>query len=69
MLIIVSAFREQCDYSNFDTDQWEPRTNQHHIGVAQKYRACNTRAAQKKLEREFGIRYSVLLELPYLDPV
>ena len=60
------SFGEKADYSNFDKSQWKPRTNEHR-NIADQYRSCKTRAAQIDIEREFGIRYTILLELPYFD--
>ena len=30
---------------------------------------ASTKAQQKSIEKEYGIRYSVLLELPYFNPI
>lgn len=30
---------------------------------------CKTRTSREGLEKEYGVRYSVLLELDYFDPV
>ena len=35
--------------------------------IAERFRESKTRAQQQDIEKEFGIRYSVLLELPYFD--
>ena len=58
---------EKGDYSNIDRNSWEPRKNDLHREVAHKYLQCNMRSEQHELERSYGIRYSVLLELPYFD--
>ena len=63
------VFGEKPDYSNFNRSEWEPRTSEHHRVIAKKHSLCETQVAKKSLEREFGVRYSVLLELPYFDPV
>ena len=34
-----------------------------------EHRACQTQSAEKEIEQQFGCRYSVLLRLPYFDPV
>ena len=52
---------------NFDHSSWEPRTNHLHREVAHKYQQCNTRSEQQQLECNYGVRYSLLLELPYFD--
>lgn len=61
------SFGEKPDYSNFDRSQWNPRTNEQHRGVADQFLNSKTRATQINIERDFGIRYTVLLELPYFD--
>ena len=63
----TSAFGEKPDYSNFNRSEWEPRTNDAHRAAALKYRDCNTKTQQKEIEREHGVRYSILLELLYFD--
>lgn len=63
----TARFGEKGDYSNFDRSNWEPRTNHSHREIAHKYKQCNTRLQQHELECDYGIRYSVLLELPYFD--
>lgn len=65
----TESFGDKHDCSNFDRSQWKPRTLKDHRDCANKYRLCSTRQAQKKIERESGIRYTVLLELPYFDPI
>ena len=60
-------FGEKNDYSNFDRSKWEPRTNSCHREISAEYRMCNTRSEQHQIERSSGVRYSVLLELPYFD--
>lgn len=61
------AFGEKADYSNFNASSWPPRTNVVHREIPDKYLQCNTRSKQHKLERQYGIRYSVLLQLPYFN--
>ena len=63
----TTTFGEKGDYSNYDRSTWDPRTNVLHGQVARKYQQCNTRSEQPELERTYGIRYSVLIELPYFD--
>lgn len=36
--------------------------------IAREYLKCKTAQARKDLEKSHGIRYSVLIELPYFDP-
>ena len=49
--------------------EWVPRTNEQHRRDVEKYKRCLTRAAQKEVEQNVGVRYSTLLQLPYFDPV
>ena len=63
----TQSFGEKADYSNFNRDEWELRTNEAHRILASKYYNCNTQVDQHKIERESGVRYTVLLELPYFD--
>ena len=63
----TESFGEKADYSNFNRSLWDPRTNYSHRASAFQYRDCNTHAKQRTTEREFGVRYTVLLELPYFD--
>lgn len=62
-------FGEKPDYSGFDRSNWMIRTNATHRDSANKYRTCTTRSAQIDIERTYGCRYSVLLQLPYFDPI
>lgn len=61
------TFGDKADYSNFDRTSWISRTKDSHKEYASKYRDCNTHAAQRKIEQEYGTRYSILLELTYFD--
>ena len=59
----------QRNYSNFNRDSWKKRTNSQHRSDVEKIRKAKTKTERTKLESEFGCRYSVLLDLPYFDPV
>lgn len=63
----TEKFGEKADYSNFDKDNWPPRTNDHHRSHTKKHRLANTKSKQTKIEHESGVRYSILLNLPYFD--
>ena len=60
-------FGDKPDYSNFNRPEWTPRKNENHRSDAAKHRMANTKAKQIEIERETGVRYSVLLNLPYFD--
>lgn len=57
------------DYSGFDRTQWDLRNSIEHTEHARKYLNAQTASHQNEYLSENGVRYSVLLELPYLDLV
>ena len=63
----TERFGDKPDYSNFNRTEWNKRSNQQHREDVAKYRLCNTQSQVKDLERENGVRYSVLVDLPYSD--
>ena len=48
---------------------WQPRTEKAHRDAVDDIKECTTKSAQGSKESEMGCRYSVLLELPYFDPI
>lgn len=68
-LFPTEKFGDLPDYSGFKREQWELRSLSEHREYAKKYQAANTITEQKAIERESGCRYSMLLELPYFDPI
>ena len=66
----TTLFGEKPDYTGFDRALWEPRSNESHRVHAQMHKESNTAKKQNhNIEREYGCRYSVLLELPYYDVI
>ena len=65
----TESFGQKSDYSGFNRSTWEPRKNSTHRQHAYEHKSCNTGVDRRRIEREYGCRYSVLLELPYFDPV
>ena len=57
------------NYSNFRRESWKPRTNAQYRADVEKIKKCKTLTDWLKMESELGCRYSVLLQLPYFDPV
>ena len=57
------------DFSGFDRENWPPRHLSEHNRRATKYLNAKTKAKQKSKEKKYGIRYSVLQELPYWNPI
>lgn len=56
------------DYSGFNMDQWELRTNSAHRNNIEDIKKAKTKTERNQLESHFGCRYSVLLQLTYFDP-
>ncbi|KAL3879731.1 hypothetical protein ACJMK2_032017 [Sinanodonta woodiana] len=57
------------NYGGFNLSEWNLRNNSSHRKLVQKVMKAKTKGSRKELERKYGIRYSVLLELHYFDPV
>lgn len=65
----TASFGEKPDYTGFDRTAWPPHSNDVQREYAQKHKDCNTATARNVIEREYGCRYSILLELPYYNVV
>ena len=57
------------NYSGFNRSDWKPRSNIMHRRDVEYTVKCSTKNERQKMESELGCRYSVLLKLPYFDPV
>lgn len=57
------------DYSGFNRSLWQPRTEKGHRDAVDNIKKCTTKSAKTSKESEKGCRYSILLDLPYFDPV
>ena len=57
------------DFSNFDVDKWIRRTCEEYREYAKKWLKTSSEAERKRKEKENGTRWSVLLDLPYFDPI
>ena len=57
------------NYSCIDRSLWKMRSNQQHRQDVSKLTMCTTRTERAKTESQLGCRFSVLLDLPYFDPV
>jgi len=63
-------FGEKRDYSGFERNSWEKRTNENHRKYAKQIRNCKTKVAAKELSKKHGItHYSSLLDLEYFDVI
>ena len=54
------------DYSGNNTASWSGRDVRHRIN-AKATKVALTKTAKRELESQYGLRYSVLLELPYFN--
>lgn len=57
------------NYSNFDRSSWLLRSNQKHRDDIKKIQKCKTKTERVSAESALGCRYSILLQLPYFDPI
>lgn len=57
------------NYSDFNRENWEHRSNEKHRTDVGKVLSCRTKTEQQHKESELGCRYTALLNLPYFDPV
>ena len=62
-------FGEKPDYSGFDVDNWPRRTCRLHKIKGYDHLIAPTASAQHSIEREFGVKYSILSELEYYETV
>ena len=68
--VFPGGFGEKKDYSGFDRESWEARTDRQHRRNAKRLEKCQTVTNRNNLSREFGINYwSSLLDLEYFDVV
>ena len=56
-------------FSGFNITNWTPHTEKKHRANAKKICQCKSKSEQSKLESELECCYSVLLKLPYFDPI
>lgn len=59
----------QKDYSGFDRSLWPSRSNEEHRRDVKTIVRCTSKTSREKKESELGCRYSILLKLPYFDPI
>jgi len=57
------------NYSNFNQDAWELRSNTRHRTDVEQVMKCTSGTQRNKKELELGCSYSVLLDLPYYRPI
>lgn len=59
----------EADIENCDPTTWPPRTTEDHIAKALQWKEAKSQEERDELAKANGARYSVLLQLPYWDPL
>jgi len=57
------------DYSGYNRDDWPSREESVHRDQSTRYLEASTRTEQREIEKYYGLRYSVIVELPYFNPI
>ena len=57
------------DYSGYNRQLWSERSLSEHQEQSNNYLKAKTKVDQKSIEDDFGLRYCILLDLPYFDPI
>ena len=63
------SFGEKADYSGFNTLAWPKRSIEHHRTQGMAWKHAQSLTDRVKIEREFGVRFTELLRLPYFDTI
>ena len=61
------VFQNKMDHSGYDQDTWDLRSNSDYKIQSEQYLQAATKIAKKNIVTQFGVRYSVLVKLPYFD--
>lgn len=59
----------QTNYSGFQRQSWTMRNNEQHRRDCKYLERAKTRNSLRKAEAQYGVRNSVLLSLPYFNPI
>lgn len=62
-------FGSKADYSGFQRSSWTERKFDDHKEQGMKWKHAKTIAERTKIEREYGVRFTELLRLPYFNTV
>ena len=60
---------DKLDYSGFNREGWKLRDLESHKVISKSYREANTKSKQDDIVKNYGVRYSVLSQLPYFNVV
>lgn len=66
---LPASFGLKSDYSGFNRNFWPKRDLKDHKEQGMKWKHAITLAQRHEIEREYGVRYSELLRLPYFDTI
>ena len=64
-----SVFGKRSDYSGYERDTWQIREHREHIEQVKIVEEATTITDKRKMVKKYGVRYSELLRLPYIDIV
>lgn len=59
----------QKNYGGFNVREWVKRDKDSHMKKVKEIMKSKTKTKREELEKRYGVRYSVLLELEYFDPI
>ena len=65
----TQSFGDKPDYSGYDRHLWPPRSLADHKINCDELSKCKSKSALSEAESNYGIRYSLLLDLPMFDPI
>ncbi len=65
----TESFGQHPDFSGFIRSEWPQRSIDVHREKAKEHSECKTHSAQIDIEKEHGIRFSLLLDMPYFNPI
>lgn len=65
----TTHFGNKPNFSGFDREKWAMRTASSHREKCTELLKANSQSALQNMESKYGIRYSILLELPFFDPI
>ena len=60
---------DKFDFSDFDYQNWKARDLSHYQSASKEYLKARTKAKQKEAVRDNGVRYCILTQLPYFNPI
>lgn len=62
-------FTGHANYSGYDRNNWMERTRETHLQGVKEVLEKTTKTSIESTESKKGARYSILLCLPYFDPI